>query len=169
MKSSATRYAEGRVGRIVVMRLGPGEDILPAIVEIAEECQIRQAVILGGAASLTHAHLRNVRRYPDQFPITDEVRVFSPVDGPLELLSLSGNISQTEDGEAYIHCHAAISVGQPDADALGGHLLTGTTVYSTAELSLMEVEGCTIMRAGDPETQVPELFFPEGSAEKSVG
>ena len=161
MTSPGTRYAVGRAGRVVVMRLGPGEDILPAITRIAEECQIKQAVVIGGAASLTHAHLRNVRRYPGEFPITDEARVFSPVDGPLELLALSGNISQTDDGETYIHCHAAISVGQPDATALGGHVLPNTTVYSTAELSIMEVEGCEIVRAHDPETHVPELFFPD--------
>jgi predicted DNA-binding protein with PD1-like motif len=151
------------------MRLGPGEDILPAIVEIAEEHDIRHAIIVGGAASLTRAHLRNVRRYPDEFPITDDVRIFSSVDGPLELLSLSGNISQTEEGSTYIHCHAAISVGQPDADALGGHLLPNTTVYSTAELSLIEVLGCEILRTDDQETQVPELYFRATAADGGQG
>lgn len=159
MKSSGTRHASGQLGRVVVMRLGPQEDILPAIIEIAAEYDIRHAIIVGGAASLTEAHLRNVRRYPDEFPITDEVRVFSEIEGPLELLSLSGNISQTEDGQSYIHCHAAISVGQPDALALGGHLLPNTLVYSTAELSLVEVVGCEIMRVHDPETSVTELYF----------
>ena len=114
---------------------------------------------MGGAASLTRARLRNVRRYPDRFPITDEVRVFSSFDGPLELLSLSGNISQTEEGNAYIHCHAAVSAGQPDAAAYGGHLLPETTIFSTAELSLVEVLGCDILRLDDPETHVGELYF----------
>jgi predicted DNA-binding protein with PD1-like motif len=153
------RYAVGELGRVVVMRLGPGDDILPAILEIANECGIGQGIILGGAASLTHARLRNVRSYPKQFPITDEVRVFSAFDGPLELLSLSGNISQTDAGEAYIHCHAAISTGRPDAMAYGGHLLPETTVFSTAELSLVEVRGCDILRLDDPETHVGELYF----------
>ena len=154
-----TRYAVGQMGRVVVMRLGPGEDILPAVLRIAGECAITQAIILGGAASLTQAHLRNVRRYPEQFPITDDVRIFSSFDGPLELLSLSGNISRTEEGNPYIHCHAAISTGQPDASAYGGHLLPETTVYSTAELSLVEVLGCDILRLPDPETHVGELYF----------
>ena len=153
------RYAVGQLGRVVVMRLGPGDDILPTILQIANECGIVQAIILGGAASLTQARLRNVRRYPEQFPITDEVRVFSAFDGPLELLSLSGNISQTDAGDAYIHCHAAISTGQPDAMAYGGHLLPETTVFSTAELSLVEVRGCDILRLDDPETRVGELYF----------
>ncbi len=153
------RYAVGQFGRVVVVRLGPGDDILPAILEIAAECGIGQAIVLGGAASLTGARLRNVRRYPDGFPITDEVRIFSAFDGPLELLSLSGNISQTAEGAAYIHCHAAVSVGQPDASAYGGHLLPETTVFSTAELSLVEVLGCDILRLDDPETRVGELFF----------
>jgi predicted DNA-binding protein with PD1-like motif len=153
------RYAVGQLGRVVVIRLGPGEDILPAIIEIANECGINQAIILGGAASLTHAQLRNVRKYPEEFPITDGVRVFSSFDGPLELLSLSGNISQDEEGKPYLHCHAAISTGQPDATAYGGHLLPNTTVFSTAELSLVEVLGCDILRRDDPQTRVGELFF----------
>jgi predicted DNA-binding protein with PD1-like motif len=153
------RYGVGQMGRVVVMRLGPGDDILPAILEIAADSGVKQAIIIGGAASLTRARLRNVRRYPEQFPITDEVRVFSAFDGPLELLSLSGNISQTADGAAYIHCHAAISTGQPDAIAYGGHLLPETTVFSTAELSLVEVLGCDIQRLDDPETHVGELYF----------
>ncbi len=97
------------------------------------------------------------------------MRIFSSVDGPLELLSLSGNISQTEEGSTYIHCHAAISVGQPDADALGGHLLPNTTVYSTAELSLIEVLGCEILRTDDQETQVPELYFRATAADGGQG
>lgn len=156
---NARRYAVGQLGRVVVMRLGPGDDILPAILEIAAECGINQAIVIGGAASLTQAKLRNVRRYPEAFPITDEVRIFSSFDGPLELLSLSGNISQNELGQAYIHCHAAISTGQPDASAYGGHLLPETTVYSTAELSLVEVLGCDVLRRNDPETHVGELYF----------
>lgn len=161
MDSSRTRYAVGGFGRVVVMRLAPGDDILPTIVEIAKECGINQAIIVGGAASLSHAHVRNVRSYPDDFPITDDVRVFTELDGPLELLSLSGNITRLEDDEPYIHCHAAISVGKPDALAVGGHVLPGTVVYSTAELSLVEVTGCSMLRRHDPETSVPEVYFEQ--------
>lgn len=149
----------GQLGRVVVMRLAPGDDILRAILEVAAECSVKQAIVIGGAASLTQVRLRNVRRYPDGFPITDEVRIFSSFDGPLELLSLSGNISQTEQGRPYVHCHAAVSTGQPDAAAYGGHLLPETTVFSTAELSLVEVLGCDVLRLDDPETRVGELYF----------
>lgn len=159
MNDAKRRYAVGQTGRLVVIRLGPGDDILPAIVEIANACEINQAIILGGAASLTHAQLRNVRTYPDEFPITDGVRVFSSFDGPLELLSLSGNISQDEAGKPYIHCHAAVSTGKPDAVAYGGHLLPETIVFSTAELSLVEILGVDVLRRPDPETHVGELYF----------
>jgi uncharacterized protein len=143
------------------MRLAPGDDILPTMIYIAKKCGINQAVIVGGAASLSEAHIRNVRKYPESFPITDDVRIFTQLDGPLELLSLSGNISRLENDEPYIHCHAAISVGKPDALAVGGHVLPGTVVYSTAELSLVEITGCSILRRDDPETHVPEIYFGE--------
>lgn len=153
-----TRWAVGQMGRVVVIRLAPGEDILPSLVRIAKAAGIRQAIVIGGAASLTRAHLRNVRRYPAEWPITDEVRVFTKVEGPLELLSLSGNITMLENGEPYIHCHAAISLGTPDGVAYGGHLLPDTLVFSTAELSMVEVTGLEMLRIMDSETKVGEVY-----------
>jgi uncharacterized protein len=159
MDKSRTRYAVGNMGRVVVIRLAPGDDIMESLVAIARECDIKQSVIIGGAASLSTAELRNVRTYPDEFPITDPNRVFSTFDGPLELLSISGNISRLENDDPYIHCHAVISVGKPDALAFGGHLLPGTRVFSTAELSMVEVTGCSMLRRFDDETRVHEVYF----------
>lgn len=157
-----TRYDVGQMGRIVVIRLAPGEDILPALVQIAKETGIQQALVLGGAASLTKAHLRNVRTYPTEFPITNENRIFTQVNGPLELLSLSGNITRLEDDEPHIHCHAVISTGQPESAAYGGHLLPETRVFSTAELSMVEVIGCDMLRLHDPQTHALEVYFRKG-------
>ena len=156
------RVAEGRLGRVVVVRLPPGADLMESLKRVATARGIRNGIILGGVASLRAAELRNVGRYPEAFPIRDPDRVFTHLDGPLELLSLSGNISEKEDGAIEVHCHGVISAGTPDATAFGGHLLPGLEILSTAELAIVEVVGARLRRLHDEETEVLELFPEAG-------
>lgn len=151
--------ASGRIGRIVAMRLAPGCDILKSIEEVAREEGITSGIILGGAASLTRATLRNVRGYnsPEVFPITDQFRIFTSLEGPLELVSISGTIGTKDDGQIAVHCHVAVSFGCPESIAYGGHLVPGAIVYSTGELLLAEVEGMDFRRPFNKETKTHEL------------
>ena len=159
------QVATGKLGRVVVMRFPPDTEILTAIEDIAIKEGIRSGIIVGGAASLTVATLRNVRTYPDEFPITDDVRIFSRHDGPLELLSISGNISEIDDSNLRVHCHGVISVGTPDAVAYGGHLVPDLKVFSTAELAIAEVEGVHMGRVFNDQTQTLELHPEETDTE----
>ncbi|MFQ5896489.1 MAG: PPC domain-containing DNA-binding protein, partial [Nitrospinota bacterium] len=119
---------------------------------------IKNGVILSAAASLHRCILRNVWSVPDPFPITDANRRFTPVEGPLELLHMSGNITHTEDGEVYLHAHVTISLGRPEGVAMGGHLVPGAIIFSTGEVVLAEVEGCEMLRLKDSHTRALEVF-----------
>lgn len=165
MEKDKIRTAVGSLSRVIAMRLAPGCDIMKSIAQVANQHGIKSGAILSGAASLRKTVLRNPRSYPESFPITDKVRVFTDIDGPLELLSLSGNISTKDDGEMVVHAHAAVSSGKPDGVAYGGHLVEGSIVYSTAEIILAEVEGCEFKRVMDPETRAAE-FSPVNLKEK---
>lgn len=147
--------ASGRLGRVVAFRLLPGADVLNSLVQVAEREGIGSGIILGGAASLRRATLRNVKSYPPAFPITDEFRSFTTLEGPLELLSISGNISRREDGKLVIHAHIAVSAG--DGRAYGGHLVEGAIIFSTGEFFIGELEGIKLERPLDPETRAYEL------------
>ena len=156
------RSAEGILGRVIVARLAPGVELLSALGELATAHGIKHGLILGGAASLRAARLRNVRAFPASWPLTDEERVYLDLAGPLELLSITGNISRREDGAAHIHAHVVVSTGAGTAAACyGGHLVEGATIFSTGEIALAALDGCTLARLWDPETKTLELY-PSG-------
>ncbi|MFC1915547.1 PPC domain-containing DNA-binding protein [Chloroflexota bacterium] len=151
--------ASGKLGRIVAMRLAPGCDILKSIEEVAREEGITSGIILGGAASLTKVTLRNVKGYnsPEVFPITDQFRIFTSLEGPLELVSISGTIGTKDDGQLFAHVHIVVSSGCPESIAYGGHLVPGAIIYSTGEILLAEVEEMEFRRPFNEETRAHEL------------
>ncbi len=153
-----TRWGAGRLGRIVVLRLAPGEDLKRAIEAIAEAEGMQNALILGGAASLRRATLRNVRLWPEPWPITDAHRQRTTIEGPLEMVSIMGNISRWPDGRPYVHAHVMVSTADPPAAAFGGHLVEGAEILTTGELALAEVQAVRLRRDRDPETLGEELF-----------
>ncbi len=157
MGNNRITMASGRLGRIVVMRLTPGSDLLQSIEEVAREQGITTGLILGGAASLRRVVLRNPRGYPKSFPITDEERIFTSLEGPLEILAISGNISLREDGQMVVHAHVTVSSGCPESIAYGGHLVAGAIIYSTGELVLAETEGIELRRVFNEQTKTHEL------------
>ena len=152
------RIGKGALGKVVAFRLGPGCDLMKSIVEIAKKENIQSGLVLSGAGSLSQVTLRNVRLFPDEFPIMDRNRIYTPKKEPLELLSLSGNISK-RDGEIHVHCHVTISSGLDDGRAYGGHLVEGCLILSYCEVIIAEITGLEMKRDIDPETRVPELFF----------
>lgn len=152
------RMGKGKLGRVLVMRLAPGCDLLKSLKEIAEKEDLQSGVVLSGVASLSQATLRNVRLFPEEFPIADRHRIYSPKKEPLELLSLSGNIGR-KDGEVHIHCHITVSSGLEDGRAYGGHLIEGCVIFSTGEVVIAEIAGIQMKRNTDPETHAPELYL----------
>jgi len=152
------RMAEGALGRVIAIRLGPGDDVIKSLEEIARQKNIKSGVILSGAGVLSQVTLRNVRLFPDEFPVQDRNRIYTPKKEPLEVLSLSGNISR-RDGEVHIHCHITVSSGLEDGRAHGGHLIEGCIVLAYCEIIIAEITRMEIKRRTDPETKGPELFF----------
>jgi predicted DNA-binding protein with PD1-like motif len=152
------RQGSGELGRIIALRLPPDADVYRTLEEVARREQIASGVILSGLGSLREVTLRNVRLFPKEFPIQDRNRIYTPKAEPLEMLSLSGNISQ-RNGEVHVHAHIVISSGLEDGRVYGGHLSEGCIVFSTAEIILASVRELGMIREMDPETRVIELFF----------
>ncbi len=156
MSEAIASIGAGRLGRVVVARLAPGADLLKSLLEIAERERIKSGVILSCAASLSQAALRNVRQLPPELPVTDRDRVFLKKEGPIELLTLTGNIAE-QDGQIAIHAHLTISMGDEDGRSYGGHLIEGCKVFSLAELAIAEIEGIRLVRTYDAPTRGPQL------------
>ena len=74
-----------------------------------------------------------------------------PIKGQVEVVSLTGNIVVTENGEHKLHAH--IVVGKDDGTAHAGHLLEGY-VWPTLEVVLIESPE-NLRRRLDQETGLP--------------
>jgi predicted DNA-binding protein with PD1-like motif len=99
-------------------RLTPGQDLLESIKTIVKEKKIEAGCVLSGVGSLTHATLRfaNQDLYADH-------------EGHFEIVSMTGTVSMYGS-------HLHISVSDGDGKTMGGHLVPGCKIYTTAEIVL---------------------------------
>lgn len=121
------------------LRLQPRQDLKGAIQAFTEQQGIQAGCILSAVGSLS----RFVLRFADQDAAT--IR-----DGRFEILSLAGTLSP--DG---LHLHLAIADSQ--GTCLGGHVLEGCAIYTTAEIILAELSPYRFRRLLDPQTGFREL------------
>ena len=129
--------------RTLAFRLTPGTDLKAALSELTEEQALRAACILSCVGSLSEARLR----MPGAAGEPDAFRAFVE---PMEILSLSGTL-----GPDGVHAH--ISLSRRDGSCVGGHLVRGCTVHTTAELVIGELPDVEFRRPLDPATGYGEL------------
>jgi 8-oxo-dGTP diphosphatase len=129
--------------RAHALRLPPGSDLKEALQRLATVLGLRAGCILTCVGSLSRARLR----MPSAPGEAEDFRTFVE---PLEILSLTGSLSP--DG---LHVHIALSRG--DGTCVGGHLVPGCIVATTAELVIGELEALEFRRPIDPATGYGEL------------
>ena len=78
----------GRLERIVLARIPIGVDLLEAIYEVVKREKIQKGLILMGIGALKKAVFRNLKVFPQEYPVTPKDRIYFEVQKPLELLSL---------------------------------------------------------------------------------
>lgn len=137
--------AESLSLRTIAARLVPGEDLRDAIERLAHEHHVEAGCVLSAVGSLRCATLRLAG-----------AEVFSKLHGPFEIVSLSGTISP--DG---VHLH--MSIAGADGRTVGGHLVHGCAVYTTAEIVVADMAGVRFARMPDPATGFRELVIGGGS------
>jgi len=99
-------------------RLKAGQDLFDQIEAIVAEKDIEAGCVLSAVGSLTHATLRLANR-----------EYFSEYDGHFEIVSMTGTVS--------VHgSHLHISISDGDGKTIGGHLVSGCKIYTTAEMVL---------------------------------
>jgi len=130
-------------GRRVVARLPHGGDLLEEIAAVADAHGM-QAAELRAIGALQTACLS----FYDQ--ATHEYGEF-PVDAPVELVGLLGNVSR-RDGATAVHAHATLA--GHDGACVGGHVAPGCVIFA-CELILQELVGEPLERAHDEVTGLP--------------
>lgn len=134
--------SNGNTGRIVFARLQENDDVADSIRKHAEKSGIKAgAIILIGA--LKQAVLGC---YKEGEYITNRF------NGHLEVAACTGNIALDDNGETFIHAHMVIS--DERGETHGGHLMRGSLVGPTAELTIIEASGINLQRAFDEKTKL---------------
>ena len=127
--------------KIHVVRLLPHEDLRDALAVAFRDRRIAAGFVLSAVGSLSRASLRYAG-----------ARDSTPITGPLEILSLSGTLGP--DG-----CHLHMAVSDARGTVLGGHVLKGNTVRTTAEIVFGEAPDVILNRQYDPVTGYRELVI----------
>jgi predicted DNA-binding protein with PD1-like motif len=120
-------------------RLKPGQDLKNELLAYCQAQGLQAATLISGVGSLKEARLRLA-----------DAKESVTYAGPFEIVSLIGTLS----AEAA-HLHIAIS--DKAGQVLGGHLLDGCTIHTTAEIVLLENTELQFLRVQDPTTGYKEL------------
>ena len=120
-------------------RLKPGQDLFNEIEAVVAEKNIGAGCVLSAVGSLTHATLRLANR-----------EHYSKYDGHFEIVSMTGTVSVHGS-----HLHMSISDG--DGKTIGGHLVLGCKIYTTAEMVLAIFEDVVYKREYAEDSGYEEL------------
>jgi predicted DNA-binding protein with PD1-like motif len=121
------------------IRLDPGNDLRVEIERVVRQYQIQAGWIVTGVGSLSTYALRFANQSAP-----------SVAQGHFEIVSLAGTLSING-------CHLHISLSDHTGAMLGGHLLEGCVVYTTAEVIIAADQNFIFERESDTVTGWKEL------------
>jgi predicted DNA-binding protein with PD1-like motif len=125
--------------KVFAIRLKPNEDLRQSLKNFAIEHNIKAGFILSAIGSLKKATIRFANRENS-----------TVLEDKFEILTLSGTIAI-----AGVHLHIAIADKQ--GKTIGGHLVNGSIIYTTAEIVIGVSEEFTFNRTFDEQTGYQEL------------
>jgi uncharacterized protein len=125
--------------KTTAIRLKPHQDLKKELMAFAAKEKIKAGCIVTCVGSLEQTNLR--------FANQPEGKA---ANGHFEILSLTGTFSDTS---AHLHLSVADSTGA----AIGGHLLDGNLIYTTAEIVIGELTDLEFIRIKDSTYGFSEL------------
>ena len=144
MPSQTMLQTSGETGtssnmRVHVLRLRLGQDLFSSLQDFAKRHEIRAGIVLTTVGSLEETRLRLANR-----------SVETAYKGKMEIVSLVGPI---DVGSAHLH----LSVSDGRGRTVGGHLVKGCRIYTTAEVAIGELPDLRFSRETDPASGYAEL------------
>ena len=137
-----------RSGSDILVRLDPGDEIHAALKELADDLGFNAAAITSGIG----------RTRDNQYGYMNEEGVYQrrPLDPPSELVSLSGNIARTKDGDPFTHIHCCWS--DDDNNVHAGHMFQ-SIVHVVAEIHIRILSKVIMTRCPLPDVELLGLKF----------
>lgn len=124
-------------------RLKSAQDLFDSILAFAHEKRMEAGCVLSGIGSLTRYTVR----------LADRV-LPTKYEGHFEIVSLAGTVS--------IHgSHLHISASDGDGKTIGGHLVSGCKIYTTAEIVLAAFPNVRYKREFAQDSGYEELVVYE--------
>ncbi|EGU60363.1 hypothetical protein VINI7043_09240 [Vibrio nigripulchritudo ATCC 27043] len=127
----------------IAVQLTRGQDLKSAISSIVKTEQIQAGSIASCIGSLSTACLRLAG-----------ASEYLRLSEPLEIVSVMGTLTPE-------HQHIHISVSKQSGEVVGGHLMEGACIDTTAELILHSYERLTFSREYDRNTGFSELVVAD--------
>ncbi len=137
--------------RTFAFRLRPGQDLKRELIAFAERHALVAPVVLTCVGSLMQVSLR--------FAHASETTVRT---GFFEIVSLVGCV---DPPRGHLHLSAADENGV----VVGGHLMDGCEVYTTAEVVIGELPGVLFRRELDPTYGYKELVVGQATPGSDAG
>jgi predicted DNA-binding protein with PD1-like motif len=142
---SMLKWFESAEQGVVIVSLGFGDLLLESLRQVAREAQVHTGVVMTGLGCLSHGCIHWVAT--NVVPPRDE---FADLEGPLEIIGLSGIIA----GHAP-HVHIAL---QDAAGGFhGGHLEEGCAILTLSEISILRTPDLRLTRAVRGSHPIPLL------------
>ena len=123
-----TSFLSPGTGRVLVVHLSKGDDVLKSIAQGAKEAGIQSGIVTSAIGSMRKFHYHYIKDNHD-----DPTDIFEIAEGPLEVISMQGIIL-----EGVPHIHALVSEFG-DGRHISGHLEEGSEVQYLMEISIVEV------------------------------
>ncbi len=129
-------YTTENLGRVVIIHLGKGEQILESVEAEISRLHIKNGILLSAIGSLRKACLHFIAN-------TDDLAVnqFATIERPIELSSVQGLII---DGVPHFH----LTISEPNG-MYAGHMEPGCEVQYLAELAILELKDLPLTRKLD--------------------
>jgi len=133
------KSVETKIGRVIVGKILPGEDLIDAVTEIVKKYEIKSGLIniIGALKQFTIGY----------FNLHTKQYNFKTFNEDVELISCMGNVAYKE-GEPMIHLH--VTVGKDDFSILAGHLSQPSIISVTGEVYIYEIAQ-KLNRVNDPQ------------------
>ncbi len=132
-----------RNAKVHAFRLSAGDDLKTEILNWAQKKSVSAGAVVTCVGSLKVANLRLA-----------DGKTGTTFNGPFEICSLVGTFSKSGG-------HFHVSLSDNSGKVIGGHLLEGNRIHTTAELVLMEIEHVSFERQQDENTGYLELVVKE--------
>ena len=128
-------------GQFAALRLTPGDDLIAGLRRVLRDTGAQAMAVLSCVGSLTAVTIRHANQPAG-----------TPYQGHFEITSLSGTMDP-------VHQHLHLTISDEDGRTFGGHLLPGSTVYTTAEIVVLFLTDIRFARQHCPQSGFDELVM----------